>query len=473
MANIDAKKMLEDNSIFDLSDWRHYFKKMGTVLLVVDPQNDVLDEKGNLGFWQVWKHARENGSIENIKRIIASCRAKGIPVIWAEQYRAAGGRDVFPGTYDGDSLSLIRTILPEAFLGGTWETEILPELAECMDEKDIVIGKHGSSMFEGVNLEKHLKTIGAGSIIITGFLTDFCVEATARSACDRGCLPITVSDGCAAQGAETHDPALERLSKSIGPVIDTEGLLSLLDEKGVGAAPAAPRTFDIEEIGAKMAEGLSLNDIVEWKRYFKKESTALMVIDAQNYNLHEKGGFSFSGLWKQASDNGASGNVKRLVQTCHEAGIRVFWTRHNRPAGGKDLFPGTLDARMMETIHEVIPKAHMGGTRDAEIHDELIHLVRADDIVVDKPGWSALEGTSLERYFNHLGINTIIACGFSTDLSVESTARSASDRGYMTVIAKDACAAANQKDHDAALERFDRLIGPVTTTDDIMEILNK
>jgi len=42
----------------------------------------------------------------------------------------------------------------------TWETEIYRELLEVMEERDIVLGKHGSSMFEGTNLDKLLKSMG-------------------------------------------------------------------------------------------------------------------------------------------------------------------------------------------------------------------------------------------------------------------------------------------------------------------------
>jgi len=141
--------------LFERAGWKEYFKSSRSVLLVIDPQNDVLDEKGFLNFWQVWKHARENGSIENIKKIVAACRKSGVPVIWGKQYRLEKGRDLFPGTWDGDSLTLIRTLIPNGFLQNTWETDIYEGLADCVDEKDILIGKHGSSMFEGTALEKH------------------------------------------------------------------------------------------------------------------------------------------------------------------------------------------------------------------------------------------------------------------------------------------------------------------------------
>jgi ureidoacrylate peracid hydrolase len=471
LVGTDPGKILEKYSLYELAGWREYFKKAPAVLLVVDPQNDVLDEKGTLSFWNVWKHAREIGAVGNMKRVIRSCRAKGIPVIWAKQYRLAGGKDVFPGTFDGDLLSLIRTIIPNAFMQDTWETEIYGELLEVMEEKDIVLGKHGSSMFEGTNLDKLLKSLGVKALIVTGVLTDFCVEATVRSACDRGYLAVTVSDACATENQELHEKALRRLERMIGPVTDTEGLLDLLEKYEVPPRPKQPRYFDLQKVGESLGKGLSLNDIVKWANYLKPEKTAFLVIDAQNDNLHERGSLNFLGAWKAAKESGAVENVKKLVEACRAKGVPVFWIKQNRLPGGRDIFPGTLDADMMNLIHAVLPGAFLGDTWDTDIYEELKPLVREDELVIEKPGWSAFEGTALERYLNSLGIDTLIVSGFLTDFCVESTVRQASDRGFFTIVVSDACATTDREAHELALARFDRLIGPVISTETLLETL--
>lgn len=472
MAQENAAEALNRSSLFEAAGWREHFKNSRAVLLVVDAQNDVLDERGTLNFWHVWKHARENDAVENLKRVIRACRTAGIPVIWARQYRLAGGRDVFPGTWDGDSIALIRTLIPDAFMQDTWETEIFHGLADLVDPQDIVIGKHGSSMFEGTSLEKYLKNLGARVILTTGFLTDFCVEATVRSACDKGYLAVTVRDACATENEAIHRKALERMERLIGPVASTEEVVSLIrDTRGAGAPPHEKREYDLREIGARIAEGVSLNDIVDWKRYLDRERTALLVVDPQNDNLHEKGSLSFIGSWKQARETGAVENVKRLVDACREKGIRVFWIKQNRLPGGKDIFPGTFDGKVMESIHGVLPDAFLGGTWDTDIYDDLKPFIRHDEILIEKAGWSAFEATPLERYLNLLGTNTLIVCGFLTDFCVEATARSASDKGYCTLVASDACAASSQEDHEMALARFDRLIGPVVATDPLVAFI--
>ncbi len=471
MADRETPTAKEEYNVYERAGWKDYFTRSRAVLLVIDPQNDVLDEKGSLGFWQVWKHAAENNSIENIKKIIPACRKAGMPVIWAKQYRLENGRDVFPGTWDGDSLTLIRTLLPDGFMENTWETGIYPDLAECIDDHDIVIGKHGSSMFEGTALEKYLRNIGAQVLIVTGFLTDFCIEATVRSACDKGYLGVTVADGCATQNEELHSLALQRLQRMIGPVASTDEILNLIGNSKAKPLPSVKRTFDMEDIGKKMAEGLSLNDIVDWKQYLRKEDTALLVIDPQNDNLHPDGSLAFTGSWKQAKESGAIENLKKVVRVCRDVQIPVFWVKQNRLPEGKDIFPGTFDEQVINVVHQEIPGAFPGGTRDTDFYDEIKSFIEENEIVIEKATWSAFESTPLERYLNHLGVTSIIVCGFLTDFCVEATVRNASDRGYFSIIVSDACAAATKEDHEHALARFDRLIGPVVDTATLVNFL--
>jgi ureidoacrylate peracid hydrolase len=472
VTNTDVKTNQGDPSFYDLADWKDYFLQSRAALLVVDPQNDVLVETASLGFWNVWKHARENNAIENNKQIIKACRAKGIPVIWAKQQLLAGGQDLVPGTWSGDLMTMIRTLIPNAFQQNTWETEIYDELAELISPQDIIICKHGSSAFEGTNLEKYLRDMNIEMILTTGFLTDFCVEATVRSACDRGYTAVAIGDACATENEKLHQKALKRIERLIGPVCNTEEMLELLEKHPAMTWLEFP-TFNLEEMGSKLAQGISLNEMMDWKKYLNIEKTALLLVDPQNDNLNEKGSLSSFGYWKHAQDSRAVSNLVKLAEACRLRNIRVFWIKQNRLPGGKDIFPDSLDGKIMGLIHESMPGAFLGDTWDTDIFDELKPLIREDELIIEKATWSAFVGTALERYLNTLGITNLIMCGFLTDFCVESTARNASDRGYFTIVVKDACATTDQEDHDLALARFDRLIGPVVSTEELVEFLSK
>jgi nicotinamidase-related amidase len=65
---------------------------------------------------------------------------------------------------------------------------------------------------------------------------------------------------------------------------------------------------------------------------------------------------------------------------------------------------------------------------------------RPDEIVLDKPASGAFTGTGLDELLRNLGIAHVILGGVSYDGAVESSIRSATDRGYGLVLVPDACA---------------------------------
>jgi nicotinamidase-related amidase len=58
----------------------------------------------------------------------------------------------------------------------------------------------------------------------------------------------------------------------------------------------------------------------------------------------------------------------------------------------------------------------------------------------------------------------------ATNLSVESTGRSAGDLGYRVVVVEDACAAASTEAHEATIASFG-LLGEVASADDVLTAL--
>lgn len=69
------------------------------------------------------------------------------------------------------------------------------------------------------------------------------------------------------------------------------------------------------------------------------------------------------------------------------------------------------------------------------------------DLEVTKRQWGAFYGTDLELQLRRRGIDTIVLCGISTNIGVESTARNAWELGFSLIIAEDACSAASAEQH--------------------------
>jgi len=90
------------------------------------------------------------------------------------------------------------------------------------------------------------------------------------------------------------------------------------------------------------------------------------------------------------------------------------------------------------------------------------------DIVIAKKQWGAFYGTDLELPLRRRGMETIVLCGISTDIGVESTARFAYEYGFRQVFAEDAMSSLSAEQHNAAVNFIFRRMGRVRETDEIL-----
>ncbi|SFU07696.1 Nicotinamidase-related amidase [Kosakonia arachidis] len=96
---------------------------------------------------------------------------------------------------------------------------------------------------------------------------------------------------------------------------------------------------------------------------------------------------------------------------------------------------------------------------------------KESDIEVTKRQWGAFYGTDLELQLRRRGIDTIVLCGISTNIGVESTARNAWELGFSLVLAEDACSAANAEQHQASMKNIFPRISRVRSTNEILSAL--
>ncbi|GFR48526.1 hypothetical protein Agub_g10421 [Astrephomene gubernaculifera] len=74
-----------------------------------------------------------------------------------------------------------------------------------------------------------------------------------------------------------------------------------------------------------------------------------------------------------------------------------------------------------------------------------------DVVVQGKRGLCGFASTNLDFILRQRGIRTLALSGFLTNCCVESTMRSAYERGYRVITLTDCCAATSQEQHDAAV----------------------
>lgn len=75
---------------------------------------------------------------------------------------------------------------------------------------EIVITKTVSGAFTATNLDAVLRHMGVQWLVIAGFETDECIEATGRAALDLGYLALFAEDACTAYEARAHNHFMEK-----------------------------------------------------------------------------------------------------------------------------------------------------------------------------------------------------------------------------------------------------------------------
>lgn len=97
---------------------------------------------------------------------------------------------------------------------GTEGARVIPELEPREGER--VVEKRRYSGFFGTELEEVLREAGAGEVVLTGVLTEFCVLHTAADAFFRGYGVTVVRDCVASTSQKAHHWALRYMKKAYG-----------------------------------------------------------------------------------------------------------------------------------------------------------------------------------------------------------------------------------------------------------------
>ena len=155
-----------------------------------------------------------------MQRLQAGFRKAGIEVLYTT---------IESLTKDGRDRSLDYKITGFNVAKGSWDGKVVDELAPGDDE--IVLPKSSSSVFVSTHIDYLLRNLGVKQLVLTGLLTDQCVESAVRDACDLGYLVTLVPDACATYTEERHQFSL-RAIKGYCRQVSTDALLAEIGVAG-------------------------------------------------------------------------------------------------------------------------------------------------------------------------------------------------------------------------------------------------
>ena len=194
-----------------------------TAVVLIEFQNEFCKEGGILHGGVKGELSRQN-TIENAVKLAEGARNKGALVIHSPF--------VFNEKYfeDHQMQGIVKAVADgDAFREGTWGAEIIDELKPQEGDK-VVGGKCTLCGFNNTNLDELLKEGNIKNVVIGGFLTNFCVESTARTAYDKGYGVTIMKDATAAQSEEEQNHAEAKIFPLLGQTLSVDQFLEQLEE---------------------------------------------------------------------------------------------------------------------------------------------------------------------------------------------------------------------------------------------------
>ncbi|MGM8366560.1 cysteine hydrolase family protein [Virgibacillus sp. W0181] len=162
--------------------------------------------------------------IPSIQKLLQFCRQNGVEVIYSK---------IESLTADGRDRSLSHKRLNIHVKKGTKEAEIIDEIAP--KDNEIVLSKTASGVFGTTNIDYILKNLGIKNVIVTGVLTNECVENCVRSAADHGYDVYIPEETVGALTEELHEYSLTTLGNAYATVTDVDELLRRFNMDNIGS----------------------------------------------------------------------------------------------------------------------------------------------------------------------------------------------------------------------------------------------
>jgi biuret amidohydrolase len=201
---------------------------------------------------------------------------------------------------------------------------------------------------------------------------------------------------------------------------------------------------------------------------------ALVIIDMQRDFL-EPGGFG-AALGNDVSLlKAAVGPCRDLLAAARRAGTLVIHTREGHRPDLTDAPP--IKVERGDPATRIGAPGPMGRilVRGEPGHDIIPELYpEAGEPVIDKPGKGAFYQTDLELMLKNRGIETLLVCGVTTEVCVNTTVREANDRGFRCIVLSDCCASYFPEFHDMGLKMIKAqggIFGSVASSQSLLSAL--
>jgi nicotinamidase-related amidase len=152
-------------------------------------------------------------------------------------------------------------------------------------------------------------------------------------------------------------------------------------------------------------------------------------------------------------------NIQKLLRFFRENNLRVLFVTYGSETADYSDLPLHIK-QLARPIHN---------TRGCKEHEILEEVKPGDgEVVINKTTVDAFASSGIDTLLRAWGVEFVVFVGVSTYACVDSTARSAADRGYKCILLEDATAGSFQFLHEATMQVFSTFFGRVETAESII-----
>jgi len=177
------------------------FSKRDTALVIIDPQNDVLSEKG-ISWGLVGASVQENHTVENLAKLFQAAKEQNFGVFISPHYLYPHDQAwQFGGAVEKMMLEEKEFFRPDplgrdGFLGSgaDWLEQYKPFIE---DGKTVVVSPHKVWGPQTNDLVLQLRKRRINKVILAGMLANLCVESHLRELVEQGFEVAVVKDATA------------------------------------------------------------------------------------------------------------------------------------------------------------------------------------------------------------------------------------------------------------------------------------
>ncbi len=150
--------------------------------------------------------------VGNIRRVVDAARLAGVPVVYTNDSHLPTDPEI--------------RVWGEHAMKGDEGSRVIEELKPAA--RDYVLEKRTYSAFFETGLDPLLRSLGVGTVVLTGIHTHICVKHTAADAFFRGYRVVVVKDATATSNPRDHEEAVNYMKTMYGAeVVSSEDLVRL------------------------------------------------------------------------------------------------------------------------------------------------------------------------------------------------------------------------------------------------------